>query len=74
MDSGHAVEAQASDRGHRIDQGKPVIVYRLIGAGTVEQHSEAGKAELTNAIFEGGGTRDRLSFTLEGIDTQFATK
>ena len=32
-----AVEAQATDRAHRIGQHRPVFVYRLIGAGTVEE-------------------------------------
>jgi SNF2 family DNA or RNA helicase len=32
-----AVEDQATDRTHRIGQKKPVFVYRLIGAGTVEE-------------------------------------
>jgi superfamily II DNA or RNA helicase len=31
-----AVEAQATDRAHRIGQDKPVFVYKLICAGTVE--------------------------------------
>lgn len=30
------MEAQASDRDHRIGQDKPVFVYKLICAGTVE--------------------------------------
>ena len=32
-----AVEDQATDRSHRIGQQKPVFVYRLIAAGTVEE-------------------------------------
>jgi superfamily II DNA or RNA helicase len=32
-----AVEDQATDRSHRIGQLKPVFVYRLISAGTVEE-------------------------------------
>ena len=32
-----AVEAQATDRAHRIGQTKPVTSYKLIVAGSVEQ-------------------------------------
>src|SRR6185437_4631561 len=58
-----AAEAQASDRAHRIGQDKPVFVFRLITSGTVEERIEdlkARKAELAQAVLEGGGTRDKL--------------
>jgi superfamily II DNA or RNA helicase len=70
-----AAEAQASDRAHRIGQDKPVFVYRLITAGTVEERIEelkARKAELADAVLEGGGTRERLSFDESDLDALLA--
>lgn len=49
-----AMEAQAADRAHRIGQDKPVFVYKLICAGTVEsrildlQERKKGLQELLN--------------------------
>jgi superfamily II DNA or RNA helicase len=66
-----AAEAQASDRAHRIGQDKPVFVFRLIGAGTVEERIEelkVRKAELAQAVLEGGGSRERLSFDQSDLD------
>jgi len=48
-----AVEAQAIDRAHRIGQTKPVIAYRLVAAGTVEEkilQLQTRKKELADAI------------------------
>ncbi len=47
-----AVEDQATDRTHRIGQEQPVFVYKLIGAGTVEEAILAMQAK-KRAIFEG---------------------
>jgi SNF2 family DNA or RNA helicase len=59
-----AVERQATDRAHRIGQDKPVFVYRLITAGTVEERiveMQRRKSELADALFaEGGAGAGRL--------------
>ena len=55
-----AVEAQASDRAHRIGQDKPVTVYRLICEGTVEERMVAlqeRKAALGRGIQESAQRR-----------------
>jgi SNF2 family DNA or RNA helicase len=60
-----ATEAQATDRAHRIGQDKPVFVYRLICAGTVEekiQAMQARKAGLAQAVLEGGGATTQVRF------------
>ena len=70
-----AAEAQASDRAHRIGQDKPVFVFRLITAGTVEERIEelkARKAELAEAVLEGGGSREKLSFDQADLDALLA--
>jgi SNF2 family DNA or RNA helicase len=46
-----ASEAQAVDRAHRIGQTKPVMVYRLVSTGTIEEKVMALKARKA-ALFE----------------------
>jgi superfamily II DNA or RNA helicase len=70
-----AVEAQATDRAHRIGQDKPVFVYRLICAGTVEEKIQAmqgRKAELARAVLEGGGATTQLRFNETDLAELFA--
>ncbi|MFZ9938586.1 MAG: DEAD/DEAH box helicase, partial [Luteolibacter sp.] len=53
-----AVEAQATDRAHRIGQTRPVTVYRLLTRGTVEEkvlQMQSAKRDLARAIDEAGG-------------------
>ena len=47
-----AVEDQATDRSHRIGQENPVFVYKLIGAGTVEE-AILGMQAKKRQLFEG---------------------
>jgi len=51
-----AVEDQASDRVHRIGQQRPVVVYRLVAQGTVEEEIMAlhsRKRELADSLLTG---------------------
>ncbi|WP_265442957.1 DEAD/DEAH box helicase [Flexivirga meconopsidis] len=53
-----ATEAQAIDRAHRIGQDKPVMVYRLVSAGTIEEKVVAlqqRKRALFEQVVDGGG-------------------
>jgi len=52
-----AVEDQAADRAHRIGQEKPVFVYRLIAAGSVEERIlalQARKRDLARGVLGDG--------------------
>ncbi|WP_461029854.1 DEAD/DEAH box helicase, partial [Streptomyces sparsus] len=54
-----AVEAQATDRAHRIGQQRPVQVHRLIAEGTVEDRIAellSRKAALAEAVLDAGTT------------------
>lgn len=55
------VEEQAVDRAHRIGQDKPVMVYRLVSADTIEEKVmdlKEKKAELFDRVVEGAGAAD----------------
>jgi superfamily II DNA or RNA helicase len=59
-----AAEDQASDRAHRLGQTKPVTVYRLILAGTVEEKILAlhrQKRDLVDAVLAGADRAATLS-------------
>lgn len=68
-----AVEAQATDRAHRIGQDKNVFVYKLISSGTVEERMvqlQARKKALVDGVLQGSGRG--FSFTEQDIDALFA--
>lgn len=54
-----AVEDQATDRAHRIGQGKPVTVVRLMARGTIEEKIlslKAKKRAMTAAVIDDGAS------------------
>ena len=56
-----AVEDQAADRAHRIGQDRPVMIYRLVAADTVEERIlalQARKREIADAAL---GEADRAT-------------
>jgi hypothetical protein len=70
-----AVENQATDRAWRIGQDKPVFVYRLIAAGTLEekiQQLQRAKAGLADAVLAGGDAQG-LQITPEDLLSVLST-
>lgn len=68
-----AVEAQATDRAHRIGQDKTVFVYKLIASGTVEEKMvelQAKKKALIEGVLTGSGSG--LTFSEDDIARLFA--
>ena len=69
-----AVEAQATDRAHRIGQDKPVFVYKLIAQGTVEEkilQLQADKHALASRLYT-ESTGSPASLTPADIEALFA--
>ncbi|WP_293914674.1 DEAD/DEAH box helicase [Deinococcus sp.] len=69
-----AAENQATDRAYRIGQDKPVFVYRLIAAGSVEERileMQGRKAALSKGVL-GGGLSDAASLSAGDLDRLFA--
>jgi len=59
-----AVEDQATDRAHRIGQDKPVMVYRIIARGTIEEEIlslHETKRDLVTGVLEGTAAAATLS-------------
>ncbi|MEO1020278.1 MAG: C-terminal helicase domain-containing protein, partial [Pseudomonadota bacterium] len=68
-----SVEAQATDRAHRIGQDKTVFVYKLITTGTVEEkilELQARKKALVDGVLS--GTQVGLRFDEDDIAKLFA--
>jgi len=69
-----AAQAQATDRAYRIGQKKPVFVYNLIVAGSVEEQMlqlQRRKRFLATSILE-GGTAAGLELSVDDVDGLFA--
>ena len=59
-----AVEDQATDRAHRIGQDRPVMVYRMISQGTIEEEIlklHDSKRELVAGVIDGSHAAAKLS-------------
>jgi SNF2 family DNA or RNA helicase len=59
-----AIEDQASDRAHRIGQQRPVTIYRLISAGTIEEkilRLHGDKRSMADALLEGASLFTQIS-------------
>lgn len=68
-----ASQAQATDRAYRIGQTKPVFVYNLIVAGSVEEHMlrlQQRKSQLAGSLFGSGSAASAL--TPGDVDDLFA--
>jgi SNF2 family DNA or RNA helicase len=69
-----AVEAQATDRAHRIGQDKPVFVYKLVAAGSIEERilvMQQRKAGLAEAVLGQDGEQ-AIKFCQDDIEALLA--
>jgi SNF2 family DNA or RNA helicase len=68
-----AAEDQATDRAHRIGQDKPVFVYKLIAAGTVEERMldlQSRKRAVAAALYD-ADTTGTFRFSEEDLAALF---
>jgi SNF2 family DNA or RNA helicase len=68
-----AAQNQATDRAHRIGQQRPVFVYKMIVAGSVEErmlHLQRRKQSLADALLSAPGTA--TTWTEHDVDDLFA--
>ncbi|HEY2607261.1 MAG TPA: DEAD/DEAH box helicase [Paraburkholderia sp.] len=69
-----AAENQATDRAHRLGQDKPVFVYKLIAAGSIEEkivELQEQKASLADSILSEDGA-GAAKFSDDDLDALFA--
>lgn len=69
-----AAENQATDRAHRLGQDKPVFVYKLIAAGSIEEKIvllQEKKAALAEGILSADGSA-AVKFSTADLDALFA--
>lgn len=70
-----AVEAQATDRAHRIGQDQPVFVYKLITEGTVQEKIlalQAKKRQLADSVYGKGSKEGELQIDADTLSALLA--